>query len=61
MPKLIVLEPAMVLYTCNSNTIEAEAGGSQFKCSLGYIMKSCLKKTMIVMIMITDKRGYYTE
>jgi hypothetical protein len=24
-------------------------------------MKSCLKKTMIVMIMITDKRGYYTE
>jgi hypothetical protein len=37
----------MVAPTCNLSTEEAEAGGdSELRASLGYIVKSCLKKSM---------------
>jgi hypothetical protein len=33
----------MVVYACNPNTQEAEAGGSQVEVSLDYIARLCLK------------------
>jgi hypothetical protein len=37
-------EPDVVVSTCNSNTWETEAGGSQVPGSLCYIVKPCLKQ-----------------
>lgn len=33
----------MVAHTCNSSTLETEAGRSEFEASLGYAARLCLK------------------
>jgi hypothetical protein len=34
----------MVVHACNPSTQEADAGGYEFKASMNYVMRSCLKK-----------------
>jgi hypothetical protein len=34
----------MMVHAYNPSTWEAEVGGGEFKASLGYIVRSCLKK-----------------
>jgi hypothetical protein len=34
----------VVAHVCNPSTREAEEEGSEFKASLGYILRLCLKK-----------------
>jgi hypothetical protein len=36
-------EPGILMHTCHPSTGEAEAGGSEFESSLGYIARPCLK------------------
>jgi hypothetical protein len=42
--KVIATKPGVMVHFYNLSTWEAEAGGSEFKSSLGYIMIPCLKK-----------------
>jgi hypothetical protein len=42
------LGPDVVVHACIPSTQEPEAGGQKFEVSLGYIVRSCLKKQIEV-------------
>jgi hypothetical protein len=38
-------KPGVIAHVCNTNTLEAETGGSPVWACLGYIVRPCHKKT----------------